>query len=175
VQADLGDDVDLILDGGDCAVGVESTIVAFQGEHPVILRPGMITAAQIAAVLGDIQAEATASTCSTVSRAPGTLASHYAPLTPVELVPGDRLQAVIDGLKNQPLGVLALQECPAEWADVPSIKWQAMPNQPDAYAQKLYAQLRKLDALQCHRILVEMPIETGAWGAVVDRLRRAAY
>lgn len=181
VRADLGEDVDLVLDGGDCAVGVESTIVAFQGEHPVILRPGMVTAEQIAAVLGELNVSDKPSNsqavASTVSRAPGTLASHYAPFTPVELVAAEEMEVTVHSYLAQhlKLGVLALQEMPASLFNHADVVWQCMEGQPEAYAQQLYAQLRMLDDLHLNRILVQSPPEQGSWAAIVDRLKRAAY
>ncbi len=179
VQADLGNDVDLILDGGDCAVGVESTIVAFQDGQPVILRPGMITAEQIRAVLAQPkELQSPGSSASTVSRAPGTLASHYAPGTPLALLSGEALDAMLLSMPSGDVsvGVLSRRACPARLRDKPWLVWRQMDQEPDGYARSLYAQLRELDALTLDRILVEsVPVEDDAWAAVADRLNRAAY
>jgi L-threonylcarbamoyladenylate synthase len=180
VQADLGSDVDLVLDGGECAVGVESTIVAFQNDAPVILRPGMITAEQIESVIRRTAGKTPGgmpSASSTVSRAPGTLASHYAPLTPVHLVASEQRDAQVAAWlsRGEAVGVLALSEAPESLANQPQVVWYQMECDPQRYAQQLYAQLRWLDALQLQRIVVEAPPEAGAWAAVADRLRRAAH
>jgi L-threonylcarbamoyladenylate synthase len=179
VHADLGDDVDLVLDGGECTVGVESTIVAFQDGQSVILRPGMITAEQIEAVIQQETPKKPENTqhASTVSKAPGTLASHYAPLTPVELVASEHIEAMVQSylMKQMRLGILGLQEVPASFINYVQVVWHRMENQPDAYAQQLYAQLRLFDGLRLNRILVEQPPEEGHWAAITDRLKRAAY
>ncbi len=83
VRAELGDDVDAVLDGGPCDVGVESTIVELIGERPMLLRPGAVTVSQLEAVIGEPIAEPHGE-----SRAPGMLASHYAPAAVVEIVDG---------------------------------------------------------------------------------------
>jgi L-threonylcarbamoyladenylate synthase len=173
VLADLGADVDLILDGGACDVGVESTIVAFPEGQPVILRPGMITAGQIAAVLGIsiTQASGTASV-----RAPGTLSSHYAPKTPVQILDWGIL---LEHLQNaapagQPVGVLSMQRQP-ESLMYPVIVWRQASADAGGYAQGLYANLRALDQLGLSRLYVEAIPNAPEWSAIEDRLKRAAY
>lgn len=177
VQADLGSDVELILDGGTSDVGVESTIVAFRDDQPVILRPGMITAEQIQAVLAKPVERGNAKQfSSTVSRAPGTLASHYAPRTPLRLLSASQLEAQLlerEG-ENCSVGVLARYACPADFRDMPWLVWRQVASEPDAYARELYAQLRDLDNLTLDQLYVESVPDTGAWAAVADRLRRAA-
>jgi L-threonylcarbamoyladenylate synthase len=186
VQADLGQDVDLILEGGECPVGVESTIVAFRDGLPVILRPGMITAEQIEAVLSanpgppklnSIFQDVTQTPGATVIRAPGTLASHYAPRTPLRLIASEQLIAKVqwDWPADQPLGVLARQEKPSQWADRVNLIWVNLEDEPEAYARQLYAQLRELDQRHLVEIWGETVPEHGAWAAVSDRLQRAAY
>jgi L-threonylcarbamoyladenylate synthase len=172
VLADLGTDVDLILDGGACDVGVESTIVAFSQGQPVILRPGMITAGQIEAVLGVslTRAGGTASV-----RAPGTLSSHYAPQTPVDVVGWADLPALLkSAAPERPIGVLAMHE-PPESLSRPGIIWRQAPTDAAGYAQGLYANLRALDQLGLSRLYVEAIPDTPEWSAVADRLKRAAY
>ncbi len=180
VREDLGEDVNCILDGGACQVGVESTIVAFRAGQPVILRPGMITAEQIESVLSHGEAPADSATettaaepASTVSRAPGTLASHYAPRTPVELLSADELALQMKQVtaSGESVGLIAFQG-----HSVPeTVIYREMPIEPQAYAQRLYAELRALDALQLSRIFVQQVPEVGAWLAVYDRLNRAAF
>jgi L-threonylcarbamoyladenylate synthase len=181
VQDDLGQDVDLILDGGDCQVGVESTIVAFQGETPIILRPGMITAEQIEAVLSQTFSEGCEAgselQLSTVSRVPGTLASHYAPNTQLQIIPSATIEQIVENLLGQglTLGVLARRKCPGALLGSEGLCWAEITDDPNIFAQKLYAQLRDLDERRFDRILVEAPPSYGAWAAVADRLQRAAY
>lgn len=175
VREDLGQDVDWVLDGGACEVGVESTIVAFRDGQPVILRPGMITPEQIQAALkADLKPES--GNASTVSRAPGTLASHYAPRTPLKLFSGNEMD---DYLKNsqasQKIGVLAFYPFADQSNREKVTEWVVMPQSPEAYARLLYAKLRELDALGLSHIWVERVPGEGSWGAVGDRLNRAAF
>lgn len=185
VQADLGKDVDYILDGGACPVGVESTIVAFQEGQPVVLRPGMITAAQLEAALSPGRPSGTScempsavshALVSASVRVPGALKSHYAPRTPLRIYPPSQLMAECCRLQAQGLrvGVMALGPCPETlhaWAEE---GWVQMPQTPEAYAQKLYATLHALDAKGLGCILAESVPETEAWMAIADRLGRAA-
>ncbi|WP_303672833.1 L-threonylcarbamoyladenylate synthase [Vampirovibrio chlorellavorus] len=184
VQQDLGEDVDVILDGGPCQVGVESTIVAFREGRPVILRPGLITEDQIQQALqaasrgfepqSGILANAPTST---VSRAPGTLASHYAPRTPLRLFSPSELPVPLADLQPQDrIGVLAVSEAVVLAFPAGSVeKWVEMPNKPEDYARLLYATLRDLDALGLSCIWVERVPADAPWAAVVDRLTRAAF
>lgn len=176
VRQDLGDDVDCVLDGGACQVGVESTIVAFQAGQPVILRPGMITAGQIEAVLSTAMdspqsVSRSEKSGSTVSRAPGTLASHYAPRTPVRLKTADEIRVVLSLSDGRKVGVLSFSRSAMTQAEA----WVSMPDEPDAYARVLYGNLRELDGLGLSEIWVERVPQEGAWAAVSDRLQRAAF
>ena len=164
VREDLGDDVDLVLDGGPCGVGIESTIVDVSRGKAVLLRPGGISLAELAGALGepiglpDAQAP----------RVSGSLAAHYAPRTPARLVATEVLGAEIAkfGARAAVLGFSA----PDDRVDF----WLRMPKDPALYAQKLYAALRELDATGCELLLIELPPVTPDWQAVLDRLRRAA-
>lgn len=178
VQADLGQDVDLVLDGGASDVGVESTIVAFRDNQPVILRPGMITAEQIHEVLAKpVESGSTQPAATTVSRAPGTLASHYAPRTPLTLVTASQLDDALANITTTDwsVGVLARRACPFGLRDKPWLVWQQLEDDPSAAARMLYAKLRELDSLSLDQLYAEAVPEDGAWAAVADRLRRAAY
>lgn len=171
VADELGDAVDMILDGGACQVGVESTIVDLSGERPRLLRPGQITLSALEAVLHTELLTPQAASQSEL-RAPGMMAVHYAPATTALLCPADRLLEQIhkltaDGKKT---GVLAYR---AEIAEAPQVRVIRMPEQADDYAQALYASLRELDQLQLDIILVEQPPRTEAWRAINDRLGKA--
>ena len=167
VRAELGDAVDWVLDGGECEVGIESTIIDLSRGRAVLLRPGQITPARIAAVLG---AEV-GSPDAAAPRAPGALDSHYAPRTPMYLVPAAELQAKLAALRGRKLAVLARAEAPSGLKD---IYWQAAPRAVAGYAHELYASLRRLDDLGCDLILVEAPPAVPGWQGVNDRLRRAS-
>ena len=176
VAEELGDAVDLILDGGACQVGVESTIVDLSGNRPKLLRPGHITRLEIETVLQTelmIISPQSEQTNQAEMRAPGMMAVHYAPLTLAMLCPADRLPEIIKDLKfrNKKIGILAYSLKQAENRLTRIIR---MPEQAEDYAQALYASLRELDSLQLDMILVEQPPVTEAWRAINDRLCKAA-
>ena len=177
VRAELGADVDMILDGGACTIGIESTIVDLTAARPRILRPGGVSRAQIEAVLGVVLPD-NPLTLSAAPRVSGALPSHYAPTTPVRWVDSAQLSATLRNAALQgAVGVIALAieraESPAE-QHATRIEWRALPTDPAAYARELYARLRELDDCSLDVILLEVPPDTAAWEAVRDRLRRAA-
>jgi L-threonylcarbamoyladenylate synthase len=163
--ASNGAGIDIILDGGACEVGIESTIVDLSRSGCVVLRPGHISASQIAETISSSVEFADAQS-DKGPRAPGTLEAHYAPNTPLQLLPRDVL------LREFRSGdaVLALGPAPA---GAPREHWIAAKPEAPAYAHDLYANLRQLDALGCSRMLVEQLPQGEAWEAVADRLRRA--
>jgi L-threonylcarbamoyladenylate synthase len=166
VRSEFGAGVPLVLDGGDCAVGIESTIVDLTGAGPRILRPGRITHRQLSDCIGTVDAGPTADS----PRASGTLEAHYAPRTPMLLL--SRAAMEREGAQQRALGqrvaLLALGALPAGFSG------EALPDAVDAYAHGLYSALRRLDAGEAHLLLVQRPPEDGDWVAVNDRLRRAA-
>lgn len=164
VRADLGADVDCVLEGGSSALGIESTIIDLSRARPVLLRPGHITREELERALGQPLAEPDRA----APRAPGSLDRHYAPRTPARLVPTHELDRAIAGMGAR-AGVLAFSR-PDERVDY----WLRMPRDAGAYASKLYAALRELDQSGCDAILIEAPPDTPEWTAVRDRLRRAA-
>ena len=154
-----------VLEGGACEVGLESTIVDLSRGRPVLLRPGGISRAQIASILGEEPRERDAD----APRASGTLVAHYAPETALSLVSAAQLATELRVLTNA--AVLALGEPPV---NARAVAWIAAGDDPGRYAHDLYANLRKLDAEGAKRILVEAPPSTPEWEAVNDRLARAA-
>ena len=169
VRAELGDRVDLVLDGGPCAVGVESTIVEFgaPGTAPLLLRPGGVPAEAIEAVLG----AALQRNDLGPARASGMLASHYAPSVPVEVLTGTALLAQAAALVQQGrrVGLVAYSvDAP------PGTLLVARPADDASYARSLYRSLRDADEAGLDVLLVEAPPEQGLGLAVLDRLRRAA-
>jgi L-threonylcarbamoyladenylate synthase len=166
VRDEFGDSVPVVLDGGECEVGIESTILDLSGDTPRILRPGRITRAQIEALVGPVAEGGDADS----PRASGTLDAHYAPRTALLLLAREALPA--EAHEQQALGkriaALAIGELPE------GIHGVALPAQPDGYAHGLYAALRSLDALGANLLLAERPPASRDWLAVNDRLRRSA-
>ena len=172
VREELGDAVALVLDGGACAVGIESTIIDLSSGKPMLLRPGHITPAAIEAVCGELPTAPGAA----APRASGTLEAHYAPLTPMRRVESERLAQFLNALRHsgRRCGVLAHSQLPqAVSGPNPAHAWKMLPAEPVGYAHDLYAALRELDHAGVELIVVEAIPETPAWQAVADRLRRA--
>ncbi len=167
VREDLGSDVAVVLDGGPCPVGIESTIVDLTGPAPRILRPGILGARHLEEILG------VAPSTGGSTRAPGTLSRHYSPRTPMRLVAGSQLETEFFELLGSGAAgaVLALRPPPPQTS---LGDWIQAPATPEDYARQLYASLRALDAAGRSVILVESVPEAPGWEGVRDRLRRAA-
>jgi L-threonylcarbamoyladenylate synthase len=159
VRDEFGEHAPLILDGGPCTIGIESTIVDLSRSPARILRPGGIGIDQLLPFLPDIQANAQTGS----PRVSGSLEAHYAPLTPMRMLS----RAEIKNACNDDCVVLALSAVPDGMRGI------ALPAEPDAYAKGLYAALRALDACQADCILLELLPDGAAWLAVTDRIKRA--
>ncbi|MGZ5013722.1 MAG: L-threonylcarbamoyladenylate synthase, partial [Methylobacter sp.] len=176
VSEELGDAVDMILDGGACEVGVESTIIDLSGNKPKLLRPGHITREDIEAVLQTelILPSIAAPTAEMPEeiRAPGMMTVHYAPTTPAIRCPAELLPKRIRQLlaAGKRIGLLAYQ---LDIAQTRHLRILRLPEQAANYAQSLYAALRELDNFQLDMILVEQPPQTEPWQAINDRLNKA--
>lgn len=168
VRADLGAEVDLIVDGGPCAVGVESTIVDLSSGAPAVLRPGGVPLEELSRVLGrpvPIRKQSEV-------RAPGMLASHYAPHAGVVLAKPEDVLGRAEALRaaGKKVAVLAPPR-----ADLPSgLGAFTVPADPAGFARALYARLREVDIAGYDVVVVELPPEEGLGVAVMDRLARAA-
>jgi L-threonylcarbamoyladenylate synthase len=160
VREDLGNEVDLVLEGGPSEVGIESTIVDLSSGEALLLRPGAISRRELEEVLEIAEKPSSL-------RHSGGLPRHYAPRMPARLVDTFELDKQIAALKDR-VAVLAFSR-PDERVDY----WLRMPRDPAAYAQRLYAALRELDSTGCEQILVEAPPEGAEWAAVRDRLQKA--
>jgi L-threonylcarbamoyladenylate synthase len=180
VQEELGEDL-MVLDGGPCAVGIESTIVDCTRGQPVLLRPGLLTRAKLEAACGQPVLDKDAPVSVAAPRASGTLESHYAPNARVRLMDAMALQAALDAL-NANNATAAAQTSPGRVAvyarsplrvNTPALHRQ-MPGDAAAAAQQLFAVLRELDALGVSEIWVQAPTEALEWDGVRDRLSRAA-
>lgn len=173
VVDDLGARVDLILDGGLCGVGIESTIVDLSGPTPAILRPGGITEEHLAAVLGTLGKPDAPGR----PRVSGTLPSHYAPRARVEIVPQDALRLRAQDLARQGVRVAVLwrEEAHQALPGLPAnVQIVSLPTDDAACARMLYVALRQIDELGCDVALASLPPEVGLGVAIADRLRRAA-
>jgi L-threonylcarbamoyladenylate synthase len=167
VREQLGDQVDLILDGGPCPVGVESTIVSFSEERPRLLRPGGVSLEEIESVIGKV-------TISPVEEdspsAPGMLPRHYAPRTPILL---DWDEKDIDLHKGKNIGLLAFRE-PKNNLTFHSVEILSKKGDLREAAANLFAAIRRLDGLNLDLIVAESIPEIGLGRAIMDRLRRAS-
>lgn len=170
VADDLGDRVALILDGGPCDVGIESTIVAFDGEDARLMRPGGIGVDALARVLG----HAPRAPAAGAPRTSGTHASHYAPRTAAFLVEAHALAAELARLAERDEVVAVLARTVPRPAGFDG-RWIDAPADVDGYARDLYANLRALDVEHADAILIEAPPPGVAWLAVLDRLARATH
>jgi len=167
VREELGDAA-LVLDGGDCEVGLESTIVACLGGRVTLLRPGSVSRSQIADVVGHVDDPG-----ADAPRAPGRDRSHYAPGTPLAIASAATLRDEIDAALAAGMRIAVLaRSAPA--VEAGGLIWRGMPADPVSYGRGLYAALRGLDASGADRILVEAVPAGEAWAAVADRLARAA-
>jgi L-threonylcarbamoyladenylate synthase len=187
VRDELGDQVALVLDGGPCEIGIESTILDLSRGNPVILRPGAISADDIARVLGrrpqlrttsaaDGSDEPNGDGDGKAAREPrvsGSLAAHYAPRTPLQLAPAAKLTEVAATLADEGSRVAVLARSGADPQDARLI-WRAAPADPVEYAHEFYANLRELDACGADFIVVETLPASAQWQALTDRLTRAA-
>ena len=168
VHDELGAAVAMILDGGPCQVGIESTIVDLTGERTTILRPGMVSAFELGKVLGRLPAIGGAD----APRVSGSLAAHYAPRTPLALLQPDVvIFAVREAMAaNKRIGIIAPMACPLSDE---RIVWRQISGEAAGFAHDIYALLRELDEMGCARIVVQKPPLNENWRAINDRLQRA--
>ena len=164
-----------VLDGGPCAVGIESSIVDCTRGRPVLLRPGVLRRAQIEAAAGEPLHEPDAD----APRAPGTLAAHYAPKARVRLMAPGSIGAALQALPAlQPAGQeaasLAVYSPAVPLHAGSDVRQRRMPDRPDDVARELFAVLHEFDAEGVQLIWIEAPPPGPEWDGVRDRLRRAA-
>jgi L-threonylcarbamoyladenylate synthase len=167
VRNQLGDQIDFILDGGPCEVGVESTIVSFHEGVPRLLRPGGVPLEEVESIIGNVDV-------TPVERgkplAPGMLPKHYAPRTP--MIIGQR-EKTLQAYRDKKIGLLAFQE-PA--ISFPFLHIEILSKKGDMQeaAANLFAAIRRLDTLNLDLIVTETIPEVGLGRAIMDRLRRAS-
>jgi len=168
VRDEMGDAVDLVLDGGASSVGIESTVLDLTGGEPKILRPGSITRGQIEAVVGCVREFVGHVERHLPAASPGQHEVHYAPVTPAFRFDSS------GGAPPETRGSDAMVVLGDEPGSRDQGRVTVMPRDPAAYARQLYAVLRRIDAIGAGRILIEMPPDRPEWAAVRDRLMRAA-
>ncbi|KMQ81077.1 YrdC/Sua5 family protein, required for threonylcarbamoyladenosine (t(6)A) formation in tRNA [Candidatus Burkholderia pumila] len=161
-----------VLDGGAADVGIESTILDLSRGFPALLRPGHVSPQQIADVIGAAVVLPDGSDA-TAPRASGTLKAHYAPRTPLALLPFTAIEPLLRD-EGKKIALVARALSAGEWARAAHVHFVAAPEDPQSYARELYGLLRALDRAQVERILIEKLPETVEWIAVNDRLGRAA-
>jgi L-threonylcarbamoyladenylate synthase len=169
VREEFGDEIKVVLDGGECKLGLESTIVACVGDALRVLRPGNIGISQLRAIVPTIQIGPNPS----APRVPGSASRHYAPATPVNVIPSRRLEQVMNEATVNHEKVAVLAQRPPGRAN-PYMTWINAGVRPEQYAKQLYAYLRTLDKAGAKIILVEEVPQGEKWDAVRDRLKRAA-
>ena len=171
VAAEFGDDL-LVLDGGPCTVGIESTIVDCTRGAPVLLRPGQLGRADIERVAGRplLSKE---ELLTPDPQAPGTLLAHYAPRARLRLMDARELRAALRVLGADARHIAVWTRAPLH-SDARQLLLRRMPESADAAARELFALLRDFDAAGARLIWVETPPADPAWDGVRDRLQRAA-
>jgi L-threonylcarbamoyladenylate synthase len=169
VHQEFGAKVPVVLDGGECRVGLESTIVACLGGDVRLLRPGAITLSQLRDTVGEVQTGVAQS----APRTPGSTRAHYAPSTPLRLVADSQIERLAATLaaQGQRIGVLA-QRPPLSTDQ--HVTWINAGSRCDAFAHDLYAHLRTLDSAGTSWLLVQEVPADERWDAIRDRLTRAA-
>lgn len=166
VDEQFGEQLELILDGGSCRVGVESTIVSFVEPTPVLLRPGGVPLEDIEAAIGSVAVQ---TSDGDRPLAPGQLPSHYAPRTPLRLLhASDSPQ-----LAGQRVGLLSFRR-PLNSAGLTAVEILSEEGDLCEAAANLFAAIRRLDAQRLDLIVAESVPETGLGRAIMDRLRRAS-
>jgi L-threonylcarbamoyladenylate synthase len=172
VVSQLGDRVELVLDGGAAAVGIESTVVDVSGDRPVLLRPGGIAAERIEALIGPL-ARAGAVVGDAPRPAPGMVDRHYAPRARLQPFVAAERPAIWRQLAERAAAGRATGLLAFEVEGAVATVVQRLPRDADGCARQLYAALHALDAAGCELAFVERLPDEPAFEAVADRLRRA--
>ena len=171
VRQELGDEVDIVLDGGPCSVGIESTVLDLTGDRPVILRPGGVARQKIEAIVGPVEVFAGAVDPAERAASPGQHAKHYAPRTPaVRFETPQRGLIHPEAPDGTPNGLMCVGTIDYVKKYGPIV---AMSKVPEVYARNFYAVLRELDGMGLRTIFIEVPPDRPEWAAVRDRILRA--
>ncbi|MEZ6095332.1 MAG: L-threonylcarbamoyladenylate synthase [Pirellulaceae bacterium] len=170
VQSDLGDQVDLILDGGRCEIGIESTILDLTQSPPVVLRHGAVSQEEIEQVIGPVSTFNRAATAS-----PGQSKLHYSTQTPMVRVEGESLSVFLrnENLKPKKIAVLTQEPAPKR-LDNPNVTWLQLPGDERELAREIYKRFRDCDCGDYDLIVVTPAAESGIGRAINDRIHRAS-
>lgn len=176
VQSELGEKIAMILDGGDCQIGIESTILDCRNLQPQILRPGHISAEKINGVLQkyNLTLQNTNKNSENIPRVSGSLPGHYAPKTPLKIISSmQEISINKDKDKDKNIAVICFDDC-ENLQNNKNIKFlQKMPLGVNAYANLLYKTLRDADAAAVDEIYLQQIPADISWNAVADRIQRA--
>jgi L-threonylcarbamoyladenylate synthase len=167
VRDQLGDQVDLILDGGPCEIGLESTILSFLEERPRLLRPGGLPLEEIESIIGTVEIRPIGENSPS---SPGRLPKHYAPRTPIVV---EGWEKHLDNDQNKKVGLLAFREVRLS-LPFQHVELLSPGGDLREAAANLFAAIRRLDAMNLDLILAEPVPEVGLGRAIMDRLRRAS-
>lgn len=172
VRDELGDRVDLILDGGPCEVGIESTVITLCEPVPAILRPGNVSLEQLRSVIGAVELRSQVLGIESAAASPGQQAVHYSPAAPCyRFADWPSAYGFLSRHSTDLVIVLSLE---AHALPSPLHHLVSMPADPAAYARHLYSALRSADARHPTSILLQSPPPTASWHAIHDRLNRAS-
>jgi L-threonylcarbamoyladenylate synthase len=172
VARGLGERVDVIVDGGPCPVGIESTVLSLAGPRPTLLRPGTISVDDLRPVIGEVALPSATPDDTAARPSPGMLDRHYAPRAVVRILPREgRARALAQAAsEGKRVGGVLLEDA-GDPRIAPVVR---MPDDPAGYAARLYAALHELDDAGCDIIVIDAVPDAPAWAGVRDRLRRAA-
>jgi len=175
VVKQLGGAVDLVLDGGPCHAGIESTVIDVRGARPRILRPGAASMVRLRELLPDLEVAAESAASDAPRASPGMDARHYAPKARLQIAASEDVRSVVEACTGAGLRVGVVTHSPAaQVAPSPRVVDRRLSAAPEAYANRLYATLHELDDGAVDVVVVEAVPATDAWLAIADRLKRAA-
>jgi L-threonylcarbamoyladenylate synthase len=178
VRVQLHGLIPLIIDGGACNVGIESTVIDLTSDGPTILRPGIIDLDAIQKVLPDLSiSQAASGIPGSPARSPGQMLLHYAPNSPLHLFSHASESQLVEFVqsRNSSPGKTHILSHVARRFQFHWGNFILIPDDPEAYARALYAELFRSDQSQPDQILIEMPPDSPAWAGIHDRLIRAAH
>jgi L-threonylcarbamoyladenylate synthase len=169
VRDELGDAVDLILDGGPCLVGIESTVLDLSSEVPTILRPGSISQREIESVIGPVRSGWQMVGNGEAASSPGQLAVHYSPRTRTWRFETSQRASIAAMMTDEVYGVIAIGDFGRKGG-----RFVTLAGDPASYAREFYKVLRELDEMPLAAIFIELPPVGMEWAAVRDRIMRAS-